>query len=106
MKKPAGYCPPEDISVARPVRERLARRVAEKAARKLEQQSEKQVGVCPGGDASVRVRADGSQKRACRCTLPAGGTAARTRRRPPTVGAVATGQTGAMGHGQMGAHNH
>jgi hypothetical protein len=37
------------------VRARLARRVAEK----LEQQSEKQVGVWPGGDASVRARADG-----------------------------------------------
>ncbi len=62
MKKPAGYCPPEDISVARPVRERLARRVAEKAARKLGQQSEKQVGVWPGGDASVRVRAESKER--------------------------------------------
>ncbi len=39
------------------VRARLARRVAEK----LEQQSEKQVGVWPGGDASVRVRAGAGQ---------------------------------------------
>jgi len=85
---------PEDISVARTVRERLAQRVAEKAVRKLEQQSEKQVGVCPGGDASVRARADDF-----RHALPACGTAARTKRRPPTVGGVATRQTGAMGQG-------
>ena len=58
MKTPAGYSPPEDIAVARPVRERLARRVAEKAARKLEQQSEKVRVVT-----SVLLCADGHFRR-------------------------------------------
>ena len=52
------YSPPEDIAVARPVRERLARRVAEKAARKLEQQSEKVRVVT-----SVLLCADGHFRR-------------------------------------------